>query len=61
MQNRFKIKITEMKKIYLFIALISFSGNSFAQQKTATAKKKLSGLLFKKHITEPKKSLVKQS
>ena len=62
MQNRFKIKITEMKKIYLFIALISFSGNSFAQQKTASSKKEVEWLTIQEAYNrtqkEPRKTIV---
>jgi thioredoxin-related protein len=62
MQNRFKIKITEMRKIYLFIALISFSGYCFAQQKTASSKKEVEWLTiqeaYKRTQKEPRKTIV---
>ena len=51
-----------MKKIYLFIALISFSGNSFAQQKTATSKKEVEWLTIQEAYNrtqkEPRKTIV---
>ena len=62
MQNRFKIKITEMRKIYLFIALISFSGYCFAQQKTASSKNEVEWLTiqeaYKRTQKEPRKTIV---
>lgn len=62
MQNRFRIKTTKMKKIYLFIALISFAGNSFAQQKTASAKKGVEWITIQEAYSrtqkEPRKTIV---
>jgi len=62
MQKRFRIKITEMKNIYLFIALISLWGNSIAQQKTASAKKEIEWLTIQEAYNrtqkEPRKTIV---
>jgi thioredoxin-related protein len=62
MQNRCRIKITEMKKIFLFIASISLSGNCFAQQKTTSAINELKWLTIQEayNLTqkEPRKTIV---
>jgi thioredoxin-related protein len=51
-----------MKKIYLFIALISLSSNSFAQQRTASAKKEVEWLTIQEAYNrtqkEPRKTIV---
>jgi thioredoxin-related protein len=62
MQTRCRIKITEMKKIFLFIASISLSGNCFAQQKTTSAINELKWLTIQEayNLTqkEPRKTIV---
>lgn len=62
MQIRCRIKITEMKKIFLFIASISLSGNCFAQQKTTSAINELKWLTIQEayNLTqkEPRKTIV---